>query len=105
VVPPPPGPSGARDPWAWITGGLAIAAGASAAVLALRFSDKNDAYAASGYMDRELHDDALRLRTYTNVAIGTAAVFAAISAWRFLRHPSESRVAVAGGALLVGEAF
>lgn len=103
--PPPPVSSGVRDPWAWITGGVAVAAGAGAAVLGLRFLDSKNNFEDSGFTDRGAHDDAIRLRAATNAAIGTAVIFAAISTWRFLRHPApalQTWTASAPGALVGG---
>lgn len=80
VTPPPPpdkvqiNQDSSSSTWGWVAVGSAAALGGAGAYLGVKTLQSRDAFEDSGRLDADERDSALRYRTWTNIALGAAAV-------------------------------
>lgn len=79
---PPPAARG-PDGWLWALATLTVTAAGTSVGLGLHARSLRDEFVAGGRTDADARDQALRWRTWTNVAAGTAVVLGALTAWRW----------------------
>lgn len=80
--------SGAAKTWGWVALGAGAVFSGVAIVLGAQTLKARDAWDASGHHDVAKHDDAVQLRTFTNVAWGGAIAAGATGAVLLLTAPT-----------------
>jgi hypothetical protein len=81
-------PSHAMRTWGFVALGAGVVFSGVAAILGAQTLKARDAWDASGHHDLSKHDDAVELRTFTNVAWGGALVAGATGAVLLLSSPT-----------------
>jgi hypothetical protein len=83
-----PSQSSAAKTWGWVALGAGVVFSGVAVVLGSQTLKARDEWDASGHRDIEKHDDAVQLRTFTNVAWGGAIAAGAAGAVLLLTSPT-----------------
>jgi hypothetical protein len=84
----PEATSNAATTWGWVALGAGVVFSGVAAVLGAQTLKARDEWDASGHRDIAKHDDAVQLRTFTNVAWGGAVVAGATGTVLLLTAPT-----------------
>jgi hypothetical protein len=80
--------SSASKTWGWVALGAGVVFSGVAVALGSQTIKARDAWDASGHHDMSKHDEAVQLRTFTNVAWGGAIVAGATGAVLLLTSPT-----------------